>query len=135
MQAAAPNIEEFDLTDNLISGWKFVSDLYRELPKLVHINLSHNRLSLPMQPEDFGYPDAMQLHSLVLNSCCVTWQQILVLQAHLPQLKELHICNNAIADLSALDKGPHRLVGFQQLQVGRGCTQRSAGSLQIGILP
>ncbi|WIA09989.1 hypothetical protein OEZ85_010201 [Tetradesmus obliquus] len=102
LAAAAPNLVQLDLTDNLLSSWGSVAQICSELPQLRVLQLSNNRLALPCSMHSGG-PDAVQvllgLQCLVLNQCSISWQQVGVLQRCLPNLLELHVAGNNINSL------------------------------------
>lgn len=79
LAAAAPNLVQLDLTDNLLSSWGSVAQICSELPQLRVLQLSNNRLALPCSMHSGG-PDAVQvllgLQCLVLNQCSISWQQV-----------------------------------------------------------
>lgn len=99
LAALLPNASELDLSSNLVSGWPFVRDLATFLPHLRVLILSDNRLALPNTPEGFGGAQLPGLRVLVLHRACVTWRQLLLLQACTPNLEELHACRNGIRRL------------------------------------
>jgi hypothetical protein len=75
LAAAAPNLVQLDLTDNLLSSWDSVSQICRELPQLHVLQLSSNRLALPCSMCS-GVQVLPGLQCLVLNQCSITWQQV-----------------------------------------------------------
>eukprot|EP00898_Chlorokybus_atmophyticus_P007575 jgi/Chlat1/7819/Chrsp66S07273 len=83
---------ELDLSGNLLADWKAADAFGIELPGLRSLNLSRNRLKewAPASPA----PVFQALKILVLNSCKVTWPQVLEVARDVPALEELHLCNN-----------------------------------------
>ena len=77
LQLAVPQLAELDLAGNLISSWSEVAKLAEELPRLRFLNLSHSRLSI--SPQLGGLPGFAMLHTLVLNSTGITWEQVSLL--------------------------------------------------------
>ncbi|KAF6257321.1 hypothetical protein COO60DRAFT_1240608 [Scenedesmus sp. NREL 46B-D3] len=137
LAAAAPNLVQLDLTDNLLSSWDSVRQICSELPRLRVLQLSNNRLALPSSIRS-GSPGAVQvlpgLQCLVLNHCSITWQQVGVLQRCLPNLLELHVASNNITSLRvqleqqqpqyAAD-GQQPATGQPQQQLGSSCADGS----------
>eukprot|EP00775_Hariotina_reticulata_P004443 gene4443-4698_t len=103
LSAAVPNLQQLDLTDNLIGSWSTVTSICQELPKLRLINLTQNRLNLPSSLTCCQQQQQLTgLQCLVLNQCALTWQQVGVLQTSLPHLVELHVAGNNISSLRLL---------------------------------
>lgn len=76
LSATAPSLRQLDLTDNLIGGWSTVVGICQQLPQLQLLNLSLNRLQLPVGVPDAGLQRLPGLQCLVLNNCDITWQQV-----------------------------------------------------------
>jgi hypothetical protein len=76
LAAAAPNLLQLDLTDNLLSNWASVAQICSELPQLRVLQLSNNRLALPSSVSRGSLQELPGLQCLVLNQCSITWQQV-----------------------------------------------------------
>ncbi|KAL8125166.1 hypothetical protein AgCh_012732 [Apium graveolens] len=89
--ATIPNLKELDLTGNLLSEWEDVGTICNELPALVALNLSCNKMS--------NHVAGLQLKSikiLVLNNTGLNWSQVEVLKNSLPVIEELHLMGNKV---------------------------------------
>ena len=138
----ASNLQELDLTDNLLPTWGVLSEFAAGLPRLRCLNLSCNIMTMPAGS---CQPPNTALQVLVLNSCRLSWSevsgwgccppawelsltsqrcpapqtdkccclQVLQLQHNVPNLRELHLCNNDIKHLSH----PADQLSFSNLQV------------------
>ena len=104
--AALLVLTELDLTDNLIPGWAFVTSLSQALPSLAVLNLSCNRLQLPLGPPPPAAPRLAGLTTLVLGDCVVSWAQAVAVGARLPSLRHLVLCRNGISELRWDGGGP-----------------------------
>lgn len=111
LKEAAASLTDLDLSSNLIHRWDFVENLLEALPSICTLNLSDNRLNLASP--DVSPQQLTGLHTLVLNNCCVAWDQLVVLEAQLPALQELHVCANHIARLSPQSAGSEAPSGGQ----------------------
>ncbi|XP_062091919.1 tubulin-folding cofactor E [Humulus lupulus] len=87
-----PNIKELDLTGNLLSDWKDVGTICKELPMLTALNLSYNL----MAPDIVGLPQLKSIRILVLNHTGVNWTKVEILKHSLPAIEELHLMGNSI---------------------------------------
>ena len=63
-----------DLSKNLLSSWSTVCEIAKQLPNLKHLGLSENILVL--DDDAFASQSFAPLHTLVLNKCQLTWQQV-----------------------------------------------------------
>ncbi|GAQ82810.1 tubulin-specific chaperone E [Klebsormidium nitens] len=98
--ATAKNIEELDLTGNLLHSWTVIGQIVSELPKLRVLNLSRNRLtaSLDNLATSSTAPVFSGLTTLVLNNSGITWASVTALGPSLSSIRELHLCGNGIQD-------------------------------------
>ncbi|KAK9831076.1 hypothetical protein WJX74_002445 [Apatococcus lobatus] len=92
----APNLEELDLSSNLLSSFKSVHQLLAELQHLRLVNLSSNQLAACTS--DTAH---QQLQGLILNSARATWANVLISCSAFSSLRELHLCANGIATLES----------------------------------
>ncbi|KAK9919158.1 hypothetical protein WJX75_009791 [Coccomyxa subellipsoidea] len=105
----APRLQELSLEANLLPSWKEVSRLAEELPSLRSLDLSWNRMAFPLAPCDSPVFAALRL--LVLNFCCLLWEQVKNIEKALPVLEELCLCGNGIDHLES------SIEGFSKLRV------------------
>ena len=98
---ACSQIRELNLRNTMFGSWSEVAKLGRALPRLQSLRLDKNRFS-PRLP--YPLPKTHELRSalpklsvLVLNNTALNFGQILALEAALPQLQELHLCQNGIS--------------------------------------
>jgi Leucine-rich repeat (LRR) protein len=91
----APQLEELDLSGNLLSSWAEVEAVVGALPKLTALNLTANRMSSPQG----ALPTALRLRVLVLNQTDIQWEQMTALGRSLPSLAQLYLNANAISVL------------------------------------
>ncbi|EFJ23244.1 hypothetical protein SELMODRAFT_175129 [Selaginella moellendorffii] len=110
ISSSAPNIEELDLTGNLISDWNFVTCLCEELPRLRAVDLSYNRIDI--RPEMPRPP--LNLRTVVLNYCSLSWEQVDMLSKSLPFVEELHLRHN---NIRLLQTSGEAVEGFEELRV------------------
>ena len=71
--AAAPAIEDLDLSNNLLGCWEDVEALCRELPALHTLNVSQNLLAAPTARPSMQFPT---MRRLVLNQCLLSIDQV-----------------------------------------------------------
>jgi len=109
------NLTELELCENLLYSWEQVFSIGIQLPKLQTLNLSQNRF-LPLKQNMVNRMEQStfdQLKVLVLNRCLISWEEVLLLEPHLPVLEELYLCRNRIDSFGNV--GPHK--GFHNLKV------------------
>ncbi|KAK3533705.1 hypothetical protein QTP70_023976 [Hemibagrus guttatus] len=93
-----PNVVSLDLSGNLLSSWEVVAAITEQLDKLQELCLSQNRLRISSNPSNMSYAFS-HLRVLMLNSCAVTWSQVLQYAPMWPQLEELFLNDNNITEL------------------------------------
>ena len=74
--ALVPNLEELDLSENLITEWRTVAKIACQLCELEVLNLCSNRLSLPHSPEASPESRLDGLRRLILKSWKLSWPQV-----------------------------------------------------------
>ncbi|KAF7643570.1 hypothetical protein LDENG_00237020 [Lucifuga dentata] len=98
IRKTTPNIWGLDLSGTLLSCWDDVAAITQQMSKLEELWLSDNRLRLPSDP--LAHCQAFSsLRVLTLNSCDLTWPQILSCASMWPQLEDLCINDNNITEL------------------------------------
>ncbi|XP_033119561.1 tubulin-specific chaperone cofactor E-like protein [Anneissia japonica] len=98
------NLKTLDLAGNEYASWNAVLLLFKNLPCLELLNLSHNPL-LGHFP-DPGKIVAEKLKTLILNHINVSWEEISQLQHCLPCLEELHFSLIDKSNIATVD--PHQ---------------------------
>uniref|UniRef100_A0A1A7YMS9 Tubulin-specific chaperone E n=1 Tax=Iconisemion striatum TaxID=60296 RepID=A0A1A7YMS9_9TELE len=93
-----PNVEFLSLVGSLLACWEDVAAITKQLDKLQELHLSMNKMRLPSDPSAHCQ-DFSSLKILILNSCELTWQQILECAPMWPQLELLSVQHNQIAEL------------------------------------
>jgi hypothetical protein len=100
---ALPNLEFLGLADNLLGSWQHIVAIATWLPALRTLDVTGNRLSVPVATDAPEARDAAtaapRLHALVANRCHAAWNDVLRVAAHLPALCELYLAGNGIATL------------------------------------
>ncbi|BDA46752.1 Tubulin-specific chaperone E [Coccomyxa sp. Obi] len=110
LHGTAPNLQELSLAANLLASWDEVSRLAEELPLLDSLDLSWNRMAFPAVPSDNPQYVFAALRRLVLNHCCIGWEQVTRIEKVLPALDELRLSGNGISHL------PTSIEGFTNLR-------------------
>lgn len=102
IRKTTPNVQWLDLSGTLLSSWEDVAAVTQQLDKLEGLQLSNNRLCLPSDPS--AHCQAFcSLKVLALNSCDLTWPQILECAPMWPQLEDLCVEENNITELQRPD--------------------------------
>ncbi|KAG7217941.1 hypothetical protein INR49_020763 [Caranx melampygus] len=98
IRRTTPNVQWLDLSGTLVSCWEDVSSITKQLDSLEGLQLSNNRLCLTSDP--LAHRQAFcNLKILVLNSCELTWPQVLHCAPMWPQLEDLCVEENNITEL------------------------------------
>uniref|UniRef100_A0A4W6DIR3 Tubulin-specific chaperone E n=1 Tax=Lates calcarifer TaxID=8187 RepID=A0A4W6DIR3_LATCA len=98
IRTTTPNVEWLDLSGTLLSCWEDVAAITQQLDRLEGLQLSCNRLRLPSELS--AHCQAFcSLKVLALNSCDLTWPQILECAPMWPQLEDLCVEENNITEL------------------------------------
>ncbi|ORX49539.1 RNI-like protein [Hesseltinella vesiculosa] len=96
-------IEDLDLSKNLINDWHAIADLVQLLPSLCILRLNAIRLTpLPPTLAEQHRSSFCHLQTLVLCDTGISWDQIAALQPFLPQVEDLQLSNNVITHLTPL---------------------------------
>ena len=90
-----PSVEELDLSSNLLPGWDAVVPFLEELPRLQVLKLMNMPLAWPPL-EMSSEPSFSSLSVLILNKTGVSWSQIEMVEPSLPNLSEVHVCENRL---------------------------------------
>lgn len=93
-----PNVTLLDLMGNLLSSWEVVAAITEQLEQLQILCLSENRLTLSSNPSNFTHAFSC-LRLLTLNSCAITWPQVLHCAPMWPHIEELIVVSNDITEL------------------------------------
>uniref|UniRef100_A0A665SYK2 Tubulin-specific chaperone E n=1 Tax=Echeneis naucrates TaxID=173247 RepID=A0A665SYK2_ECHNA len=91
-----------EISGTLLMCWEHVAAITRQLDSLEGLQLSHNRLCLTSDPAALCQAFC-SLKVLVLNSCDLTWPQILECAPMWPQLEDLCVEENNISELQRPD--------------------------------
>lgn len=98
IRETTPQVQWLDLSKSLMSSWEDVASITEQLDQLERLQLSSNRLTLLSEPA--GHCAAFsRLKTLVLNSCELTWPQILQCAPLWPQLEVLSVEENHITEI------------------------------------
>uniref|UniRef100_A0A8C2AIX9 Tubulin-specific chaperone E n=1 Tax=Cyprinus carpio TaxID=7962 RepID=A0A8C2AIX9_CYPCA len=100
-----PLAQSLDLSGNLLSSWEVLAAVTEQLEALRELQLSHNRLSISSEPSRLS-PAFSCLRVLSLNSCALTWTQVLHCAPMWQHLEELYLADNDITELLR----PHRVL-------------------------
>ncbi|KAF4107786.1 tubulin-specific chaperone E [Onychostoma macrolepis] len=93
-----PLAQSLDLSGNLLSSWEVLAAITEQLESLQELQLSHNRLSISSEPSRLS-PAFSRLRVLSLNSCALTWTQVLHCAPMWQKLEELYLADNDITEL------------------------------------
>ncbi|XP_044270967.1 tubulin-specific chaperone E [Tribolium madens] len=92
-----PNIEELDISKNLLRSWGDVLELCGQLPRLQWLNVSENLLELP-ETLIGGFPN---VKTLICGCMELTWGHICRLGRVFPSLEEFRAPNNQICEVGS----------------------------------
>nr|XP_009800788.1 PREDICTED: tubulin-folding cofactor E isoform X2 [Nicotiana sylvestris]XP_016455577.1 PREDICTED: tubulin-folding cofactor E isoform X3 [Nicotiana tabacum] len=107
-----PRLKELDLTGNLLSDWREIAAICKELPALITLNLSYNIMSHDIS----GMPLLNHIKVLVLNHTGISWKQVEMLKDSLPLVEELHLMGNKLREIA--------LKRLEQLFLNNNCVGR-----------
>ncbi|XP_027094567.1 tubulin-folding cofactor E-like isoform X2 [Coffea arabica] len=106
-----PNLKQLDLSGNLLSDWKDVGIICKELPALEVLNLSYNS----MLHDTVEIPKLHNIRILVLNHIGINWKQVEMLKDSVPRIEELHLIGNNIKEITL--SSSMRVEGFDYLRL------------------
>ncbi|XP_076880936.1 tubulin-specific chaperone E [Brachyhypopomus gauderio] len=93
-----PNAISVDLSGSLLSSWETVAAITEQLEELQILFLNHNRLRITLNPSSLSHAFS-KIRVLSLNSCAVTWPQVLQCATMWPKIEELFLNDNNITEL------------------------------------
>ena len=79
LQESLPQLQELDLTSNLLCSWQILQQMGNALPSLTCLNLSHNIMTMPSQDAMSSMLPNTALRVLVLNGCHLNWAEVSIL--------------------------------------------------------
>ncbi|KAL1457926.1 hypothetical protein WDU94_008106 [Cyamophila willieti] len=103
VERTVPNIEDLDLSRNLLASWFAVGDITRQLKRLKHLNVSNNKLPVPNDMDGVMeqiFPQG-QMSTLTLGNMGYIWADILKLFATFP-ITILKVPTNHITTLDSI---------------------------------
>ncbi|KAL1528430.1 hypothetical protein AB1Y20_009778 [Prymnesium parvum] len=108
-------IEELDLEANSLTSWGPIVAIISQLPRLHWLGL--NRIPLePLTAVPADFVEALRrLQTLCLSETGVSWDQLLLLAAEMPELAHLHFNGNALTTTAPRDGGSIPLAKLQTL--------------------
>lgn len=106
-----PNIEELDLSSNLLNSWVGIAAITSQLPRLAVLNVSDNKLAIPENPLSLKAAFS-NLTQLQMSHMDYTWGTIVQASAMWPRIEVLAVPNNNIKCLEFMDSDV-----FNQLRV------------------
>nr|XP_019708382.2 tubulin-folding cofactor E isoform X2 [Elaeis guineensis] len=115
INALVPNLEELDLTGNLLSKWQDIGSLCDALPALGVLNLTNNFMEHHVEE----LPLLKRIHTLVLNNCGMTWKEVEMLKESLTAVEELHLMANKLRTIMPAPSVPVTafVQGFDNLRL------------------
>ncbi|KAJ3276182.1 hypothetical protein HDV01_005630 [Terramyces sp. JEL0728] len=90
-----PNVEDLDLSRNLLQSMEAIQDIAKDLPSIRILRLNRNRLQFDLMGDGFKN---VRILTLIGTKC--NWGNILSIEPHIPLLEELHLGSNEISELS-----------------------------------
>ncbi|KAI0220594.1 Tubulin-specific chaperone E [Lamellibrachia satsuma] len=126
-----PNIEELDISSNLLSSWEDVAGMVQQLPKLTSLNVSQNKLVFPRNSSQLAAA-FNNIKTIYLNRMNYTWNDVIQCCEMFPNLLELHACFNNISSLGALSDN---LLGLKRLNLEHNAITSWQELLVAGQLP
>lgn len=98
IRRTTPNVQVLDLSGSLLTNWEDVSLFSVQMEKLEELNLSCNRLALPLRSSSLSQAFC-NLKVLHLNKCELTWPEILDCAPMWPKVESLYLAENNITQL------------------------------------
>lgn len=103
------HLRDLELSDSLIGDWATVADILRQVPTVVQLNLSENRLLEPSDAEVVALrPHFRGLRAINLRACALgSWKAVLRLARMWPSIRNVSLQENGLVELSwPLDNDP-----------------------------
>ncbi|KAM9460958.1 tubulin-specific chaperone E isoform 2-T2 [Clarias gariepinus] len=139
---STPKVVSLDLSGNLLSSWEVVAAITEQLEQLQVLCLSYNRLAISLNPFNLSHAFS-HLRVLMLNSCAITWSQVLQCAPMWPQIEELLLNDNKITELKrpvdvlqglkVLDLSKNNLMQESVLQLSHLCRLETLNLCSTGL--
>ncbi|XP_076619863.1 glyoxalase 1 isoform X1 [Colletes latitarsis] len=98
LEELCPNLEELDISRNLINSWQIVANICCQLHSLVRLNISENYLPIEENMEELSNSFLMVQH-LIMTRMNYNWLDIQQCMHMFPSLQGLSISFNIISTL------------------------------------
>ena len=95
-----PNIEELDISKNLLVSWDEILMICDQLPKLHWLNVSENLLSVPGSLGSVQYPN---LRTLICGTMSLSWSEVCQIGKAFPDVEEFRAPLNKIENLDLIE--------------------------------
>ncbi|XP_011503060.1 PREDICTED: tubulin-specific chaperone E [Ceratosolen solmsi marchali] len=128
-----PQIEDIDLSHNLISSWKVITEICIQLRALKQLNVSDNNLPAEMNMELYG--DAfLNLRQLMLVKMNYNWLAVTKCLMAFPSIQELLVSYNVIETLSDIEDNSN-IMKLTELSLEKNLISNWDEILKLGKLP
>lgn len=109
--STTPLVSSLDLSRSLLSNWKEVERIAKELPQLTFLSLHFNRF------DDFTIRDDSfrRLEELQIDATLMTWREVKMIARRMPRLERLQMGCNGIVRLVDDDDDEERQVAMPNL--------------------
>lgn len=131
LSKCTPQIQELDLSLNLLPSWPRLAAICKCLPNLTDLNASDNRLEMPTDVTELC-DSFSNVKVLKLNRVHYSWQQLLECCKVFPCLEQLHVCFN---NLSSVHSPGSQLQNLVLLNLESNCLESWDQILQLDICP
>lgn len=132
IESQTPNIEELDVSKNLLCSWKAVASITKQLKRLKSLNISDNRLSLPANHSELEV--AFQtVRTLTMNNMTYNWNEIAELSRLWPRVDVLSVARNNITNIDIT--GNDLLQNLVYLDLSYNHLQCNKDFVNLGLLP
>jgi len=127
-----PNIKELDISANLFHTWILISEICMQLPHLAVLNISDNKLNIPLNPEDLKHA-FKNLKQLFMSSMDYNWQEVMGCSLMWPAIENLAVPYNNISSIGLLPN--EQFASLKNLNLEGNPIENWEDVNQLGQLP
>lgn len=96
-----PNVTTIILSQNLFTSWNDIADITRQLPHLIVLNISENKLILPENPVELKTAFT-NIKTLIMNKLFYDWFQFMTCAIMWPHIEYLDLWSNRISHITEI---------------------------------
>lgn len=134
LRELCPNLEELDISKNLINSWRIVADICYQLRRLVRLNVSENYLPIEENME-ISRDSFSTVEDLTMAKMNYNWFDIQQCVSMFPSLREISVSFNVVSIIREPLTADDNLMKIRRLTLEGNSIDSWDEILKLGCLP